>query len=49
MLMKNSEPSIIYNIVQENSENVPIICIKEFSYSNANIQLKKYNKLDNNR
>jgi len=47
--MKNNEFSITRVILQENSENVPIIHTKEFSYSNTNIQVKKNNKVDNNR
>ena len=47
--MKNSKLSITCGILQENSENVPIICTKEFNYSNATIQLKRHNKVDNNR
>ena len=47
--MKNNELSITYVILQENSKNISVICTKEFSYTSANIQLKKYNKVDNNR
>ena len=49
ILEKNSKSSITCIILQENFMDVPIICIKEYGYTNVRIQLKKHSKVSNNR
>ena len=37
------------SILQENSQEIPIIWIKDDGYTNANMRMKKHNKVYNNK